>query len=276
MPHITLDNGDRIYHEIHGPEDGRNVLLIHGWCASGRLYSGQIPPLLEAGYRVILLDSAGHGRSSKKVGEVKKEIVMERFDEFAGKIGLLEKPFAVIGHSAGGGMTQQICLKHPDLVACAVLLNTGYLLRDSLPRKIFWSFSPLMAEALFHPVTKLAIRPALNAGADAAGLLFGKDPREVRRWFADVMRTRGRVARMEIEEIMRHNTKDELHNIKCPTLIIGGSFDLLAPARQSRVMHELIENSELHILPTGHGGKMFQPELFNPLILDFLNRNYPV
>jgi hypothetical protein len=92
---------------------------------------------------------------------------------------------------------------------------------------------------------------------------------------ADVFRTRPGAARKEIEEIMRYSTKDDLPGIKCPTLIIGGSFDPLAPARQSRVMHDLIPNSELHIVPTGHVGKMLRSELYNPHILDFLARHYP-
>jgi pimeloyl-ACP methyl ester carboxylesterase len=275
MPFVTLSNGDRIYHEIHGPDGGRNVMLIHGWCASGRLYSEQVPALLEAGYRVILFDSAGHGRSSKKTNTVEKDVVLERLDEFAQKVGLHDKPFALIGHSAGGGIAQQVCLKHPDLVECVVFLNTGYKMCDSLPRKIAWAFSPLLAEISFGTAVKLAVRPAVNAGAGIAAALFKKDPRTVRKWFADVMRTRGNTARMEIEEIMRHTTEDELPNIKCPALVIGGSYDLLAPARQSRVMSKLIPNSELHILPTGHTGKMFQSELVNPLIIDFLKRNYP-
>jgi pimeloyl-ACP methyl ester carboxylesterase len=132
-----------------------------------------------------------------------------------------------------------------------------------------------MVEVLFNPITKIAIRPAMNAAADVAGMVYKKDPREIRLWFGDVMRSRPGIARMEIEEIMRHNTKDDLPNIKCPTLIMGGDYDLLAPARQSRVMHELIPGSELVIVPTGHAGKMFQSELYNPPILEFLAKNYP-
>ncbi|MFA6448346.1 MAG: alpha/beta hydrolase [bacterium] len=276
MPLLKMSDGSRTYYETHGPEDGAPVMLLHGWCASLRLYCEQTRSLAEAGYRAILLDSVGHGRSSKKVDTVDKDIVVERFSEFAEKMGLFGgDPFALIGHSAGGGAAQQIYLKHPDNIACLVLLNTGYLMRDSLLRNVFWSMSPLMAEAAFHPLAKLAIRPAMNAAADVAGLLFNKDAHKIRLWFTDVMRTRPDVARMEIEEIMRHNTKEQLPGITCPTLIIGGSMDLLAPARQSRVMHAMIPNSELVVVPTGHAGKMFQSELYNKPIIEFLTKNYP-
>jgi len=276
MPFMTMSGGSRTYYEIHGPEDGAPVMLLHGWCASLRLYCAQTRALADAGYRAILLDSIGHGRSSKKLDTVDKDAVVESFGEFAEKVGLFGgEPFALIGHSAGGGAAQQIYLKYPDKIACLVLLNTGYVMRDSLARKIFWSLSPQMVEVLFNPLTKLALRPAMNAAADAAGLIYNKDPHEIRLWFADVMRSRPGIARMEIEEIMRHDTRDQLPDIKCPTLIIGGSLDPLAPARQSRVMHELIPDSELLIVPTGHTGKMFQSALYNPPILDFLAKRYP-
>jgi pimeloyl-ACP methyl ester carboxylesterase len=276
MPFMEMSDGSRTYYEIHGPVDGAPVMLLHGWCASLRLYCEQTRALAAAGYRAILLDSIGHGRSSKKVNTMDKDKVVERFSEFAEKVGLFAgEPFALIGHSAGGGAAQQIYIKHPDKIACLVLLNTGYLMRDSFPRKLFWSLTPQMVEALFNPVTKVAIRPAMNAAADAAGLIFRKDPHQIRLWFGDVMRTRPGVARMEIEEIMRHNTKEQLPDIKCPTLIMGASLDFMAPARQSRVMHELIPNSELVIVPTGHAGKMFLSELYNPHILAFLAKNYP-
>ncbi len=276
MPVMTMSNGTRTYYEIAGPEDGAPVMLLHGWCASLRLYCEQTRALTEAGYRVYALDSIGHGRSSKKTDTVDKDVVVERFEEFAERVGLYAGgPFALIGHSAGGGAAQQIYLKRPETIACLVLLNTGYLMRDSLIRQAFWSLSPLMAEAFFSAPAKIALRPAMNAAADTAALAFNKDPHQIRLWFSDVMRTRPKVARMEIEEIMRHNVKDSLPDIKCPTLIIGGSLDLLAPARQSRVMHELIPDSELRIVPTGHAGKMFQSELYNPHILGFLADRYP-
>ncbi len=275
MPFMNMSNGDRLYYEISGPEKGARVMLLHGWCASMRLYVEQTRALVGAGYRVYAMDAAGHGRSSKKLDTADKDVVVARFEEFAERVGLYGSPFALIGHSAGGGAAQQICIKSPERIACLVLLNTGYLMRDTLPRKIFWSFAPQMVEALFNPVTKIALRPAVNVAADITGMIFNKDAREIRLWMTDVFRTRPDTARKEIEEIMRHNTKDDLPKIKCPTLIIGGNFDPLAPARQSLVLSKYIRSSELHIVPTAHAGKMLLSELYNPHILDFLSRNYP-
>lgn len=44
---------------------GRPIVLLHGISNSGRAWGPQIAPLVEAGYRVIVPDHAGHGASGK-------------------------------------------------------------------------------------------------------------------------------------------------------------------------------------------------------------------
>ena len=55
----------RIHYLDEGPEDGDVVLLIHGQPAWSYLYRYMIPPLAEAGFRVIAPDLVGFGRSDK-------------------------------------------------------------------------------------------------------------------------------------------------------------------------------------------------------------------
>lgn len=45
--------------------EGRPVVLIHGFPDSGRLWRHQVPALVEAGFRVIVPDLRGYGRSDK-------------------------------------------------------------------------------------------------------------------------------------------------------------------------------------------------------------------
>jgi len=52
-----------LYYEDHG--SGQPVVLIHGYPLSGHSWERQIPPLLEAGYRVITYDRRGFGQSSQ-------------------------------------------------------------------------------------------------------------------------------------------------------------------------------------------------------------------
>lgn len=275
MGWIYLKNGHRIYFTEHGNKEGRSVLLLHGWCATGRLWSEQVEALVRAGYRVVTVDSAGHGRSSKRNDDVKMEVMADFVKEICDESGLAAEPAAIIGHSAGGAIAMATYFRHPQLFSCMVLLQTGYKMCDTPARRLIWENAAPFVELAFSRPAKIISRPFMNLLAWSASALYGTDPKKARAWIMDIQRTRASVARAELQEILRHDISAQLRNIKVPTLIIGGTFDLLAPARQSVKMGELIEGSHVHIRPMNHMGKMFKPHLVNPLILDFLSLYYP-
>lgn len=62
MPHVTTSDGTAIHYEDSG--SGRPLVLIHGWCFSGRFFDHVVPPLAEHA-RTITLDLRGHGDSDK-------------------------------------------------------------------------------------------------------------------------------------------------------------------------------------------------------------------
>ena len=55
--------GVGIEYEVTG--DGRPVVLLHGFPDTGRLWRHQVPALADAGFRVIVPDLRGYGRSDK-------------------------------------------------------------------------------------------------------------------------------------------------------------------------------------------------------------------
>ena len=70
QPHyLQVDDSEggtlRIHYVDEGPCDGQVVLLLHGQPAWSYLYRHMIPPLVEAGFRVIAPDLVGFGRSDK-------------------------------------------------------------------------------------------------------------------------------------------------------------------------------------------------------------------
>ncbi len=68
-PHYAKVDGLRMHYLDEGPQDGETVLLLHGepsWCY---LYRHMIPPLTEAGLRVVAPDLIGFGRSDKPVSK---------------------------------------------------------------------------------------------------------------------------------------------------------------------------------------------------------------
>jgi pimeloyl-ACP methyl ester carboxylesterase len=56
-------DGARIWYSAHG--SGPPVILLHGGLGNGGNWGYQVPFLVESGRRVILIDSRGHGRSTR-------------------------------------------------------------------------------------------------------------------------------------------------------------------------------------------------------------------
>jgi len=64
-PHYVDIDGMRMHYVDEGPRDGGVVLLLHGEPSWSYLYRHMIPPLRDAGLRVIAPDLIGFGKSDK-------------------------------------------------------------------------------------------------------------------------------------------------------------------------------------------------------------------
>lgn len=65
--HYTDVDGLRMHYVDEGPRDGAIMLLLHGEPSWSYLYRHMIPPLADAGFRVIAPDLIGFGKSDKPV-----------------------------------------------------------------------------------------------------------------------------------------------------------------------------------------------------------------
>ena len=58
----------------------------------------------------------------------------------------------------------------------------------------------------------------------------------------------------QLTAVLGHSSGFRLRKIRCPTVIVTGSDDILVPARNSELIAARIPNAALEILPeTGHG-----------------------
>lgn len=123
---IDLADGLRMGCVAAGPTDGPVVVLVHGEPTWGFLYRRMIPPLTEAGLRVVVPDLIGFGRSDKPAAASDYS--------FAGHVEWLrEALFDVLGLSAvhyvgqdwGGLLGLRLLAEHADRFAGVVMSNTG-------------------------------------------------------------------------------------------------------------------------------------------------------
>ncbi|MCA9754413.1 MAG: alpha/beta hydrolase [Candidatus Eisenbacteria bacterium] len=102
--------------------NGRAVLLLHGKNFSGAYWASTIDALTKAGYRVVVPDQIGFGKSTKSRSY---QYSFQAFgDNTAQLLQQLEvETVTVVGHSMGGMVATRFALDHPEQTEKLVLVN---------------------------------------------------------------------------------------------------------------------------------------------------------
>jgi pimeloyl-ACP methyl ester carboxylesterase len=103
-------DGARIYYSTYGA--GSPVILLHGGLASQIYWGNQVRPLVGDHHKVILIDSRGHGRSSRDSRPYTYELMAS--DVVAVMDALKVRRAAVVGWSDGAIIGLVMALKDPD------------------------------------------------------------------------------------------------------------------------------------------------------------------
>jgi pimeloyl-ACP methyl ester carboxylesterase len=115
IEHGYVDAGGlRMHVATAGDEHGDPVVLLHGWPQHWWIWRGVIPPLVEAGYRVLCIDLRGHGWSDAPPDGYEKEQLAT--DVLAALDALGIERFKLIGHDWGGFAAFLIALREPQRV----------------------------------------------------------------------------------------------------------------------------------------------------------------
>ena len=140
MPYATATDGTRLYYKDWGA--GRPVALIHGWPLSGDTFDDAALALADAGFRAIVPDRRGFGRSDQPWDGYD-------YDTFASDLGVIldsagVDDVALVGFSMGGGEVARFTSRDPRRVTQAVLIGSvvPFLLKtddnpEGAPRELF-------------------------------------------------------------------------------------------------------------------------------------------
>ena len=107
---------------------GTPVLLLHGFPDDLEIWSGVIPHLLDAGYRVIAFDQRGFGDSSMPLGvqEYSTRKIVDDIPALLDELGICE-PVLVMGHDWGAGIAWALAMFYPERVRALVAVSVGHL-----------------------------------------------------------------------------------------------------------------------------------------------------
>lgn len=248
-------NGIKMYHEIYG--QGKPLVLIHGGGSTIQTNFEKIIPLLAENRQVIAVELQAHGRTSDRNADL-------TFEQDADDVATLLKNIHIdkadfLGFSNGGTTTLQIAIRHPEIVG-KIILGSALAKRNGVP-DWFWGF---MEKAKLENMPEQLKAGYKKVAADTNGL--------------QVMHDRDAKRMVNFKDI----PDEQIKSIKAPALIIIGDKDVITPEHAIE-LHRQIVNSELAIIPGGHGqyiGEVTtitpdfkESDLVVPMIEKFLDRN---
>jgi len=114
----------QLHYIDEGPRDGRPIILVHGNPTWGYIWRNFIPPLVSAGYRVIIPDHLGFGRSDKPDDPSLYHIPRHaaRLEQFLESLDLANA--TVVCQDWGGPIGLAWAARHPDRVHSLAIMNT--------------------------------------------------------------------------------------------------------------------------------------------------------
>jgi len=251
--------GHRVHYLAEGPSGGSPVVLVHGLGGQSEQWLNLSAYLVKAGYRVYIPDLPGYGRSDKPA-----DFSYSVRDEADVVVGFLDalglKQVDLGGWSMGGGIAQQVALRHPERVRRLMLFASVGIHK-----------APVFDVRLFTPTTP--------AELDQLDALLMPNPPHVPGFVArDILRLakeRAWVIHRALDSMRtgQDATDNLLPQLKMPVLIVWGDADRILPLDQGETMHKLVPQSELLVVPgCGHLAPSQCAAQIGPKVVEFVKR----
>ncbi len=271
MPHLTTDDGVRLYYEAAG--SGYPIVFVHEFAGDYRSYETQMRYFARR-YRCIAYNARGYPPSDVPDDFERYSQERARDDIRAVLDGLGIAKAHVVGISMGGFATLHFGFAYPERASALVVAGCGY---GAQPDK-----RAQFAEETARTAAGIAARGmaeiAKTYGAGPTRVqLQNKDPRGYAEFMAQLAEhsTPGSANTMRGVQARRPSLWDlteEMKRLDVPTLIATGDEDdpCLEPGL---LMKRLIRSAALVVFPnTGHALNLEEPDLFNRTLADFFHQ----
>ncbi len=236
MDQFIETNGIRTRYRIDGA--GPELLLVHGVGAQLESWDGVVERL-RGRFRCVSYDLRGHGATDKPPGPYSVEDFAADAAGLIDALGVARCHLA--GFSLGGLIGQRFALDYPDRLDRLVLLSAiagrteEERARVATRLEVVESGAP--GDHFEKSLTRWFTEGYLRDHPDVIAAAKAQNQRNDPQAYAAAYRV---LATAEMA--------DELQNIEAPTLVATGEGDLGSTPRMSRLMHDRIAGSELHIL----------------------------
>ncbi|WP_027801854.1 alpha/beta fold hydrolase [Paraburkholderia dilworthii] len=234
--------GARIWYASHG--SGAPVILLHGGLGHSGNWGYQVPALLDAGHRVVVIDSRGHGRSTRDERPYNYELMAS--DVLAVMDALALERAAIVGWSDGACVAMVLGIVAPQRVAGVFFFGCNM---DPGGTKEF------------------VATPVIDR-------CFSRHRRDYARLSATPDEFDAFVA--AVSEMMRTEPNYAAHDlarIHVPVLIVQSEHDEFIKMEHAEYLARTIPGAEFSVLSgVSHFAPVQRPAVFNQVMLAFVGR----
>lgn len=210
--HFTTSDGIRLHYSVHGtgPE---TVLLVHGLAAGGRQFEADASYFAEQGFRVLVPDLRGHGRSGAPSPHEHEGFSIARFG--SDMVELLAHADADtvhwVGNSLGGIIALPLLRSRPEIFRSFAIFGTAFRLGlPALTPHLVPLPHRLAGKRLTAWSTARMTTRERSAWPLVASLIAEFDPR---------------VGRAIARHVHRYDLREEARNFAGPMLMLRGGRD---------------------------------------------------
>jgi 3-oxoadipate enol-lactonase len=244
------------------------LVMLHGVGGGKASWVDVSKAAQHGGFRAIAVELPMYG-ASPAVAPYTLENAARAVHRTLSQLGIDEAIW--VGHSMGGMVAQEAAAHLPQAVAGLVLAGTspafGKPGGDWQKQFLASRFAPLdagqtMADLAKVLVPKMMAPNASTVARDTAIAMMSRVPEATYR--------------LALTALATFNQRDNLPNIKVPTLCIAGEFDTNAAPQVVETMAKHIDGARYHLMSdVGHLMMLEQPQAFSDVMLAFLEQVFP-
>ena len=235
-------DGARIWYASYG--SGPPVILLHGGLGHSGNWGYQVPMLVSSGYRLVLIDSRGHGRSTRDSRSYTYELMAS--DVLAVMDALHVGRAAVVGWSDGACIALILAMKAPARIAGVFFF--GCNMDPSGTKEVV--FGPILQRCFNRHAKDYSL---LSATPDQFGA------------FSDAVG--------EMMKTQPNYSASDLAEIHVPVAIVQSENDEFIKPEHAEYLARTIPGAELILLPgVSHFAPLQRPDQFNTVVHAFLGK----
>lgn len=265
MTYLNTEYGDILY-KIYGKGDS-TIVFINGAAMSTNGWAPFISTLTKK-HRVLLLDLLDQGKTKT----IKKDYTIEDQADILNLVleELNIENIHLAGMSYGGKVSLTFALKYMEKLNSLSLINTdSYNSNYTKELSKSWLKAAETLDGELFASVLLTSMYSLDYYEDQYDVMKKKENYFIKNLDMDYYEAfkRGVLSAFD------YDIRDELKNIKVPTVVITSDEDFVIPKKSQKFMYDNIENSKWEIIKNaGHAVMYEKPEEFINVYMEFIDK----